>query len=240
MSSTKRGLPSGAGRPSRSPLRWPMVKPKVPSWRPSTSPVAASTMSPPWLGARSPSFSRSQPALSPSATKQMSWLSGLSATSSPRRSASRADVGLGRVAEREQRVRELLLVEHAEHVGLVLAVVDRAVHLDQPVGAGAQLRVVAGGDGVEAERERPVEHGGELDLLVAAQARVGRPAGGVLAHEVLDHVLVEAVAEVPDVERDADHVGGAAGVVAVLDGAAAAGAASGRTAGCATGRGGSR
>ena len=25
MSSTKRGLPSGAGRPSRSPRRWPMV-----------------------------------------------------------------------------------------------------------------------------------------------------------------------------------------------------------------------
>ncbi len=118
---------------------------------------------------------------------------------------------------------QLLLVEHAEHVGLVLAGVDRPVHLDQPVGSGAQLGVVAGGDGVEAERERPVEHGRELDLLVAAQAGVGRPAGGVLAHEVLDDVLVEAVAEVPDVERDADHVGGAAGVVAVLDGAAAAG-----------------
>ena len=45
-------------------------------------------MSPPWLGARSPSFSASQPALSPFATKQMSWLSGLSATSRPRSAAS--------------------------------------------------------------------------------------------------------------------------------------------------------
>ena len=166
----------------------------------------------------------SQPALSPSATKQMSWLSGLSATSSPRRAASRADVGLGGVAEREQRVRELLLVEHAEHVGLVLAVVDGPVHLDQPVVAGAQLGVVTGRDRVEAERQRPVEHRGELDLLVAAQARVGRAAGGVLVHEVLDHVLVEALGQVPDVERDADHVGGPAGVVGVLDRAAAAGA----------------
>ena len=92
--------------------------------------------------------------------------------------------------------------------------VDRAVHLDQPVGAGAQLRVVAGRDRVEAQGERPVEHRGELDLLVAAQARVGRAAGGVLVHEVLDHVLVEALAQVPDVERDADHVGRAARVVA--------------------------
>ena len=91
-----------------------------------------------------------------------------------------------------------------------------------PSAAGAQLRVVAGRDRVEAEPERPVEHRGELDLLVAAQARVGGAPGGVLVHEVLDHVLVEPVGEVPDVERDADHVGGPAGVVGVLDRAAAA------------------
>ena len=113
--------------------------------------------------------------------------------------------------------------EHAEHVGLVLAGVDGAVQLDQPVGAGAKRRVVAGRDRVEAERERPVQHGGELDLLVAAQTGVGGAPLGVLRHEVLDHVLVEAVGEVPDVERDADHVGGTAGVVGVLDRAAPAG-----------------
>ena len=93
-----------------------------------------------------------------------------------------------------------------------------------PSAPRAQLGVVAGRDRVEAEPERPVEHRGELDLLVAPQARVGRAPGGVLVHEVLDHVLVEPVGEVPDVERDADHVGGPAGVVRVLDRAAAAGA----------------
>ena len=103
-----------------------------------------------------------------------------------------------------------------------MAVVDRPVQLDRAVVAGAHLGVVAGRDRVEAERQRAVEDGGELDLLVAPQARVGRAAGGVLVHEVLDHVLVEALGEVPDVERDADHVGGAAGVVGVLDRAAAA------------------
>ncbi len=132
------------------------------------------------------------------------------------------DVGLGGVAEREQRVRELLLGEHAEHVGLVLAHVDGPVHLDQPVVTGPQLGVVAGGHRVEAQVQRAVEHRRELDLLVAAQAGVRRPAGGVLGHEVLDHVLVEAVAQVPDVEGDPDDVGGPAGVVAVLDRAAAA------------------
>ena len=51
--------------------------------------------------------------------------------------------------------RELVLVEDAEHVGLVLAVVDGPVHLDQPVGAGAQPRVVAGRDRVEARAPAP-------------------------------------------------------------------------------------
>ena len=82
--------------------------------------------------------------------------------------------------------------------------------------------VVAGADGVEAEGERLVEQRGELDLLVAAQAGVGGAARLVLGDEVLDDVLAEALGEVPDVERDADDVGGAAGVAGVLDGATAA------------------
>ena len=69
------------------------------------------------------------------------------------------------------------------------------------------LRVVAGGDGIEAEPERAVEDGGELDLLVAPQARVGRAAGGVLGDEVVHDVLGEPLGEVPDVERDPEDVG---------------------------------
>ena len=88
--------------------------------------------------------------------------------------------------------------------------------------------MVTGDDRVEAERQRPVQHGRELDLLVAAQARVRRPAGGVLGDEVVDDVLGEALGEVPHVERDAELVGDPAGVVRVLDAAAAAGAAAQR------------
>ena len=84
--------------------------------------------------------------------------------------------------------------------------------------------VVAGAHRVEAERHRPVQDRGELDLLVAAQARVGRAAGGVLGDEVLDDVLVEPLGHIPDVERDADHIGRPAGVPGVLQRAAAAGA----------------
>ena len=78
--------------------------------------------------------------MSPSLMKQMSWLSGLRATARPRRSASLADLGLRRVAEREQRVGELLLGQHAEDIGLVLRVVDRAVHLDDAVGSRRSSR----------------------------------------------------------------------------------------------------
>ena len=65
----------------------------------------------------------------------------------------------------------------------------------RPVGAVDEPRVVAGGDRVEAERERLVEDGGELDPLVAAQARVGRAAGGVLGDEVVDDVLARTRSE---------------------------------------------
>ena len=196
-----------------------MVNPKAPSWWPSTSPLAWSTISP-GPGAEL----LAQPAAGVAVADEADVVAvGLLRHGEAAPLRLDADVLLAGVAEREERVRELLLVEHAEHVGLVLAHVHRAVHLDQAVVAGAQLGVVTGGHRVEAEGERALEHGGELDLLVAAQARVGGAAGGVLRHEVLDHVLVEPVAHVPDVERDPDHVGGAAGVVGVLDRAAAAG-----------------
>ncbi len=83
MSSTYRGLPSVDGLPIRRPLRCPIVNPKVPSWSPTTAPLS-STIEP---GA-SPSFLARKPRVSPSATKHTSWLSGLSATISPRRAAS--------------------------------------------------------------------------------------------------------------------------------------------------------
>src|SRR5699024_835027 len=92
---------------------------------------------------------------------------------------------------------------------------------------GTDRGVVAGAHGIEAQHRGALQQGGELDPLVAAHARVRGAAGGVLGQEVLDHQVVEVVREVPDVVRDTDPVGRAAGVGGVLDGAAAAGAAAG-------------
>src|SRR5262249_29553818 len=45
----------------------------------------------------------------------------------------------------------------------------------------------------------------------------------VLADEILDHVVLEPLGQIPDVERDSDHVGGPPGVPGVLERAAAPG-----------------
>src|SRR5487761_1587630 len=122
---------------------------------------------------------------------------------------------LGGVAEREHGAAELAAGEHGEHVGLVLARIDAAPQHGAG-GPGLQAGVMAGADRVE------VEHRRELDLLVAPQARVGGTARRVFGEEVGHHVGGEALGHVPHVERDADDVGGAAGVAGVLRRAAAA------------------
>src|SRR5690606_39100714 len=70
-----------------------------------------------------------------------------------------------------------------------------------------------------------------LDALVAAHAGVRRTAGRVLRDEVLDDVVAEALREVPDIEGDAETVGGAPRVHRILDRAAAAAACAQRPAG---------
>ena len=155
--------------------------------------------------------------VSPDGMKQMSWLSGLSATASPRSAASSRISASGCRRSGTCARESCSAVSTAEHVGLVLVRVDRAAQ-----DSVLEPRVVAGGHRVEAERIGTVGQCGELDLLVAAQARVGRLARGVRLHEVVDHVFLEAVREIPDVEGDSEHVGGTAGVAGVLLRAASA------------------
>ncbi len=80
---------------------------------------------------------------------------------------------------------------------------------------------MAGREVVGVEGQRAVEQGAELDVLVAGQAGVGRAAARVLGDEVVDDAAVEVLFEVHHVVGDAQHVGRGAGVVDVLDAAAA-------------------
>ena len=111
------------------------------------------------------------------------------------------------------------------------------MHLARAVGAVDQLRVVARADGVETERQRLVENRGELDALVAAQARVRGAAGCVLVDEVLYDVIGETLGKIPYIEGNAEHVGRASRVVRVFDRAATAGAQCDATAATSTARG---
>ena len=152
----------------------------------------------------------------------MSWLSGLAATVEPARAWPPRGPRLGRVAEREQAPGELVArrARPGRRTGPCPCRPRDAAPLRRrrPRRSGRSARC----HGVEAERQRPVQHRRELDLLVAAQARVGRAAGGVLGDEVVDHVAPEPRGHVPDVERDAEHVRHPPGVAGVLDRAAAA------------------
>jgi hypothetical protein len=78
-----------------------------------------------------------------------------------------ANVRLHGVAEWKHGMSQLCSGEDAEHVRLVLGRIGRPVQLPA-TGAIDQPRVVPSTDGVEAESQRPVQHRGKLDLLIAA------------------------------------------------------------------------
>src|SRR3970282_408325 len=83
-------------------------------------------------------------------------------------------------------------------------------------------RVVAGRQVVGAQGQRVLQQRPELHAVVASQAGVGRAGARVLPHEAIDDAGGELPLEVQHVVRDAQPVAGGAGVVRVLDGAAAA------------------
>jgi len=129
-------------------------------------------------------------------------------------------IGLHHVVQGEDAPTQLGLLQHPQHVGLILGTIGRAVQVDV-VAVPDEPGVMPGGEGLEAQGQPAFEDRGELDLFVAAQARIGGAAGRVLGQEVADDVVGEPFGEVPHVERDAQQVGGPPRVVGVLQGTAA-------------------
>ena len=154
--------------------------------------------------------------------KHTSWLSGLAAVRRPSAAASARTSVLGHPADREQHAREL----DAGRAGAARRTgpwrVGAAGDAAGPVGSTHHPGVVTGGDRVEPQQLGPSQQHVELEVAVALDARVGRPAGGVVGHVRLDDELFELVAEVEHVVVDADLRRGTAGVVDV-GGRAAAG-----------------
>ena len=108
-----------------------------------------------------------------------------------------------------------------EEIALVALEIDRPVEM--PVAAPAPgPDIVAGRQRVGAEVAGRAEQVGELDRLVAGDARHRRLAGDIAVGEAVDDRLAEALLVVEDIVGDAEGFGDAARVVDVLAGAAGA------------------
>ena len=81
-------------------------------------------------------------------------------------------------------------------------------------------RVMPGHDAVEAQHARPFIELAELQIPVAVDARVGRPAGFIAAHKLLNHLLPKLRLKVENIKRDAELIGDGARVLDVVQRAA--------------------
>ena len=135
----------------------------------------------------------------------------------------RADLGLRHAAERKAQIVDLRLRRGEQEIALVAVGVDRPVkRAVSAIGAGADI--MPGGQRIGAELLGGRQKIGELDRLVAGDARNRRFAGDVALGEGVDHRLAEALLVVEHIMRNAERFGDAAGIVDVLAGAARAGA----------------
>ena len=103
---------------------------------------------------------------------------------------------------------------------MVFSGVPGAQELPGPVLPALDPRVMPRDELIRAQAACAVQQPVELDVLVAAHARVGRLAARVGADEVFDHLGAEALLRVVDVEPDAQRGGGAARVVQIVGRAA--------------------
>jgi hypothetical protein len=119
--------------------------------------------------------------------------------------------------ERKERVRQLLLRQAEEKVGLILGQIGGA--LENPALArGIELvhRIVAGGDAARADALRGLQKLVELQVVVAERAGNRRAPGQVLGDKGPDDVGFEALLLVDDVIGNAQVLGDAAGVVHIV------------------------
>src|SRR5690606_30237349 len=99
-----------------------------------------------------------------------------------------------------------------EEVALVLVRIEATTEANVPVGIHLRACVVASGDQVGAEPASAAQQVRDLRVRVAADARVGSPARGVLTDEVVDHVRGELRLHVEDVVGDSERTGDTAGI----------------------------
>ena len=128
----------------------------------------------------------------------------------------RRQVGFGRqgpyllleqVTDGEHRLGKLVLVELAQEIALVLA---RVHPRQQTVGAVRSLlpaAVVAGGHAIGPQTGGGLQEGVELDFPIAEDIGIGRAAAGIFIEHVIHHAGPVLLAQVHEIERNADFAG---------------------------------
>ena len=106
-------------------------------------------------------------------------------------------VGLRELADRKAHPSELGLVEHVQHVALVLGRVQPPSQRPAAVRTERHPGMVPRGDGIEAELVGPGQQTIELEMPIAFDARIRSTARGMVGHVRLDHVLGELLGEGP-------------------------------------------
>src|SRR5947209_1904666 len=129
---------------------------------------------------------------------------------------------LGHVSERKAGAAELLLGETKQEIGLILGGIGSP--LQQPAIAltvKLTTRIVPGGQQICPNLARRHQQLIELQVIVAEAAWNGRASGKIFLHKGTHHVILETILVVDHVVRDTEVLGDTAGIVNVIDGAAA-------------------
>ena len=136
-----------------------------------------------------------------------------------------AHLGLRHLSQGKEAPRELLLRQPEEKIGLVLGLIHRP---EQPVAAGLLIApnagVVAGGDALGAEGAGRGDQPLEFNLRVAETARNRRLACEVLLDKGFDDIALKLPLVIHHIVRNTEELGHTAGVVDIVERAAAPGA----------------
>ncbi len=147
---------------------------------------------------------------------------GLRGGAKAERVCALADLVLRQPTDRQHDALQGALVEHVQHVRLVLAAVGAAEQADSSGHVTIHPGVVAGGDAVEPEEVGALDQAVELQMAVAFHAGVRREPIAVRVDVGSHDVTQEVVAEVEDRVVDAQLLRDAPGVIDITDRAAAA------------------
>ena len=93
---------------------------------------------------------------------------------------------------------QLLLGQHIEYIALILAAVQRLFQ-QIPTVFPLDPGIMAGGDGVAAQKDRPVIEMPEFQVAVAVDAGIGRLPLSVGIRKAVHHLTAELLGEVKNV-----------------------------------------